>query len=72
MTPRPASERLVAAVVERIGATPARVVDVGTGAGAIAVGMGSWLFAGGTPASVQERASLATAAVAAARHEATA
>ena len=41
-------------------------------AGAIAVGMGSWLFAGVTPASVRERASQATAAVAAARHEATA
>jgi 2-dehydro-3-deoxyphosphogluconate aldolase/(4S)-4-hydroxy-2-oxoglutarate aldolase len=36
-------------------------------AGAIAVGMGSWLFAGGTPASVTERAREATAAVAEAR-----
>lgn len=36
-------------------------------AGAIAVGMGSWLFAGGTPASIEERARQATSAVAAAR-----
>lgn len=36
-------------------------------AGAVAVGMGSWLFAGGTPTSVAERAGTATAAVAAAR-----
>jgi 2-dehydro-3-deoxyphosphogluconate aldolase/(4S)-4-hydroxy-2-oxoglutarate aldolase len=39
-------------------------------AGAIAVGMGSWLFAGGTPASIEERAGQATSAVAAARAEA--
>jgi 2-dehydro-3-deoxyphosphogluconate aldolase/(4S)-4-hydroxy-2-oxoglutarate aldolase len=38
-------------------------------AGAIAVGMGSWLFAGGTPASIEERASKATSAVAEARAE---
>jgi HemK-like putative methylase len=37
MTPRPASEQLVAAALERVGAHPARVVDVGTGVGAIAV-----------------------------------
>jgi 2-dehydro-3-deoxyphosphogluconate aldolase / (4S)-4-hydroxy-2-oxoglutarate aldolase len=36
-------------------------------AGAIAVGMGSWLFAGGSPASIAERARNATDAVAAAR-----
>lgn len=36
-------------------------------AGAIAIGMGSWLFAGGTPASVEDRARQATTAVAAAR-----
>ncbi len=35
--------------------------------GAIAVGLGSWLFAGGTPASVEHRARQATAAVASAR-----
>ena len=36
-------------------------------AGAVAVGMGSWLFAGGTPRSVRDRARQATAAVASAR-----
>lgn len=36
-------------------------------AGAVAVGMGSWLFSGGTPASIQERAGQASSAVAAAR-----
>jgi release factor glutamine methyltransferase len=37
MTPRPASERLVEAALEWIGGRPARVVDVGTGAGSLAV-----------------------------------
>jgi release factor glutamine methyltransferase len=37
MTPRPASEQLVAAALERICDRPARVVDVGTGSGAIAL-----------------------------------
>jgi release factor glutamine methyltransferase len=37
MTPRPASEQLVAAAVDRVGSPPATVVDVGTGTGAIAV-----------------------------------
>jgi release factor glutamine methyltransferase len=37
MTPRRASEQLVAAAVERVGSASARVVDVGTGTGAIAV-----------------------------------
>lgn len=37
MTPRPASEQLVAAAVNAVGSRPARVVDVGTGSGAIAV-----------------------------------
>ena len=37
MTPRPATERLVQAAAERIGDKPARVADVGTGSGAIAV-----------------------------------
>ena len=37
MTPRPATEQLVAAAVDVIGSGPARVVDVGTGTGAIAV-----------------------------------
>jgi release factor glutamine methyltransferase len=37
MTPRPASEQLVAAAVACVGSGPARVADVGTGSGAIAV-----------------------------------
>jgi len=37
MTPRAASEQLVAAALERLGGHPARVVDVGTGSGAIAI-----------------------------------
>lgn len=45
MTPRKASEQLVAATLRVLGrrrrARPARVVDVGTGSGAIAVGIAS-------------------------------
>ena len=37
MIPRPASEQLVAAAVARVGGRRARVADVGTGSGAIAV-----------------------------------
>src|SRR5262245_62479231 len=37
MTPRPATEQLIAAAVDFVGSSPARVVDVGTGSGAIAV-----------------------------------
>jgi release factor glutamine methyltransferase len=36
-TPRPATEQLVDAALERLGHEPARVADVGTGAGVIAV-----------------------------------
>jgi release factor glutamine methyltransferase len=36
-TPRPATERLVDAALDRIGARHARVADVGTGSGAIAI-----------------------------------
>ncbi len=39
MTPRPASEQLVAAAAERIRDRPARVAEVGTGSGAIAVSL---------------------------------
>lgn len=39
MTPRPASEHLVSAAAERIRDRPARVADVGTGSGAIAVSL---------------------------------
>jgi release factor glutamine methyltransferase len=35
--PRPATEHLVDAALERIGKEPARVADIGTGAGAIAI-----------------------------------
>jgi release factor glutamine methyltransferase len=41
MIPRPATERLVAAAVARIGGRCARVADVGTGSGAIAVAIAS-------------------------------
>jgi release factor glutamine methyltransferase len=37
MTPRPASERLVAAAGAHVGARRARIADVGTGSGAIAI-----------------------------------
>jgi hypothetical protein len=37
MTPRPASERLVAAAAAHVGARRARIADVGTGSGAIAI-----------------------------------
>ncbi len=39
MTPRIATEQLVATAAERIGNRPARVADVGTGSGAIAVSL---------------------------------
>jgi release factor glutamine methyltransferase len=39
MTPRPATEQLVAAAAARIGPGFARVADVGTGSGAIAVAL---------------------------------
>jgi release factor glutamine methyltransferase len=38
-TPRPATERLVDAALERIDGQPLRVADVGTGSGAIAVAL---------------------------------
>lgn len=38
-TPRPATERLVAAALERIDGKPVRVADVGTGSGAVAVAL---------------------------------
>jgi release factor glutamine methyltransferase len=39
MTPRRATERLVAAAAEHLGERPGRVADVGTGSGAIAVSL---------------------------------
>jgi release factor glutamine methyltransferase len=41
MTPRAATEELVAAALERIDERPARVVDVGIGSGAIAIAIAS-------------------------------
>jgi release factor glutamine methyltransferase len=38
-TPRPATERLVEAALERIDGVPMRVADIGTGSGAIAVAL---------------------------------
>jgi release factor glutamine methyltransferase len=38
-TPRPTTERLVAAALERIDGVPMRIADVGTGSGAIAVAL---------------------------------
>jgi release factor glutamine methyltransferase len=39
MTPRPATESLVSTAAARIGGRPARVADVGTGSGAIAISL---------------------------------
>jgi release factor glutamine methyltransferase len=36
-TPRPATEELVDAVLERVGDGPARIADVGTGSGAVGI-----------------------------------
>src|SRR5262245_16606907 len=38
-TPRPATEALVAAALERIDGVPMRIADVGTGSGAVAVAL---------------------------------
>jgi release factor glutamine methyltransferase len=43
MTPRPASEKIVAAAVALIGDRHARVIDVGTGSGAIAIAIATAL-----------------------------
>ncbi len=39
MTPRPATERLVAAALREVGRGRARVADVGTGSGAVAIAL---------------------------------
>lgn len=38
-SPRPASERLVTAALDRIGGAPAHIADVGTGSGAVAISL---------------------------------
>jgi release factor glutamine methyltransferase len=43
MTPRPATERLVETAVNLLGGRPARVADVGTGSGAVAVALATAL-----------------------------
>jgi release factor glutamine methyltransferase len=43
MTPRPASEQLVAAAIAHLGERAARVADVGTGSGAVAVAIAAAL-----------------------------
>ncbi len=43
MTPRPSAEALVDAAVEHVGDLPARIADVGTGSGAIAIALASRL-----------------------------
>jgi release factor glutamine methyltransferase len=43
MTPRPASERVVDAAVAIVGDRPARIADVGTGSGALAVALAAAL-----------------------------
>jgi release factor glutamine methyltransferase len=41
-TPRETTERLVDAALDRIGDAPARVADIGTGSGAIAIAVALW------------------------------
>ena len=43
MTPRPTTERLVETAVELLGDRPARIADVGTGSGAVAVALATAL-----------------------------
>jgi len=58
MTPRPASEALVAAAVARIAGRPLRVVDVGTGSGAIAIAIASAVPAAEVRATDTSRAAV--------------
>jgi HemK-like putative methylase len=46
-TPRPATERLVAAALEQMGDQPLRVADVGTGAGVVAIALAVYAPAAG-------------------------
>lgn len=68
MTPRAATEQLVAAALERVGERPARVVDVGTGSGAIAVAIASAAPAVDVWATDTSRCAVALARANACRH----
>jgi release factor glutamine methyltransferase len=68
MTPRPATEQLVAAALERIGERPVRVVDVGTGSGAIAVAIAAAAPAVEVWATDTSRCAVALARANARRH----
>ena len=69
MTPRPATEQLVAAALDRIGARPARVVDVGTGSGAIAIAIARAAPASEVWATDNNRSAVALAGANVRRHE---
>jgi release factor glutamine methyltransferase len=68
MTPRPASEQLVTAVLDRIGERPARVVDVGTGSGAVAIAIAARAPAAEVWATDNSRCAVALAGANAQRH----
>jgi len=68
MTPRPATEALVDAAVERAGDRAARIADVGTGSGAIAIALASRLPRAEIWASDVSRHAVDLARANAARH----
>jgi release factor glutamine methyltransferase len=68
MTPRAATEQLVAAALERVGGRSARVVDVGTGSGAIAVAIASAAPAADVWATDTSRCAVALARANVLRH----
>ena len=68
MTPRPASEGLVAAALERVGSRSARVVDVGTGAGGIAIAIATAAPTARVVATDTNRRAVALARANARRH----
>jgi len=69
MTPRPATEQLVAAALDRIGGRPARVVDVGTGSGAIAIAIARAAPASEVWATDNSRSAVTLAEANVRRHE---
>jgi release factor glutamine methyltransferase len=69
MTPRPATEQLVAAALDRIGGGPARVVDVGTGSGAIAIAIAHAVPASVVWATDNSRSAVTLAEANVRRHE---